>query len=94
MKNGNLKLVAVMASAGYVAGVIASRSRKKIELISNIDNRKYVNRLKEFYFDDEYKQSVKRYYKFVESGLSGESAFKVTIASVKLTHMPIGEFND
>jgi len=94
MKNGNLKIVASMLALGYAVGLAASVSRKKIELLSNTDNRKYVNRLKEFFFDEDYSKAVKKYYKFIESGLSGQNSFDILISPIQLTEIPIGEFND
>jgi len=93
MKNGNLKIILSMLALGYLVGASASISKKRINKMSYSKSDQYINRLKEFFFDD-YPKAIKRYSQYVQSGLSPEAAFDIIVGSMQLSTLTIGEMND
>ncbi len=82
-----------MAAIGYVVGLSVSRSKQKIQYLSNHNTNQYINRLKEFFIDD-YPKAIDNYSKYVNSGMSPQSAFDTLVESLELSTLTIGEFND
>lgn len=93
MKNGNLVVALCGVALGYTVGKIFFKYKSSFDnVVSNCDKR-YVNMLKEFYFDD-YNLAVKKYIKYIGMGLSAQEAFDTVIVTMPVDLLMIGEIND
>jgi hypothetical protein len=93
MKSGNLKIVFSMIALGYTIGSLSLISKNKIKNISDLNTSQYVNRLKEFFFED-YSEAVKNYISLVASGFSLQAAFDKIVSTIDIQEVLIGETND
>lgn len=82
-----------MVTLGYLVGLSVSKSKQKIEYLSNNNTNQYINRLKEFFIDD-YPEAIDNYSKYINSGMSPQFAFDTLVGSLQLNELIIGEFND
>lgn len=93
MKNGKIVTIVCGVVVGYTVGKLIFKHKNNFtSLISNIDKR-YVNMLKEFYFED-YNLAVKKYVKYISMGLSPQEAFDTIIVMMPVDLLTIGEIND
>lgn len=93
MKNGKVITVLCGVVVGYAVGKLLFKHKNNFtNVISNAD-RRYVNMLKEFYFED-YRLAVKKYVKYISMGLSPQEAFDTIIAVMPVDLLTIGEIND
>ena len=74
MKNGKVIAIFCGVALGYTVSKIFFKYKSNFTNVVSNSDRKYVNMLKEFYFDD-YNLAVKKYVKYISMGLSPQEAF-------------------
>jgi len=92
-KNGDIIFIMCGVALGYAAGRIYMKYNNNFPRSVSASDRKHINMLKEFYFED-YGLAVKKYLKYIGMGLSSQDALDTVMTIMPVDLLMIGEIND